>query len=273
MVKGGLSGAGETLVLSTEGKFWACLVGLNIALNVVMGPSMWLWWWALLRKFPCAKEHWRDEVLSALGLLVFLVVPLSLVGTTWPASAYPETRIAIAVGVGFITALPGVLSIKAIQCIATEEGGPFLGTVKDGSNAAKEYLSLRDQMRRILAVLGAMVSFSVVTTGAFRNALNAEHPGSMSAQAVLFYGILFAAGLAFLYLPVYRAVRGLGWRLVEQVCSFPQLNENAIGTTIEKREKLAAFLMLQGSAKADLQETVIVLAPLISAVISSSLGK
>ncbi len=95
----------------------------------------------------------------------------------------------------------------------------------------------------------------------------------MSPQAMLLYGALFAVGLAFLYAPAHYTMQRLGWDLVDAVSELPPLSDPSFLATLDRRERLAAFLKLKASPRETLEEGAVLLAPLITAIVSTSLGK
>lgn len=262
-----LTGAPLEVVNTTEGKFWTYVAGLQVAYWAVIAPISWRWLWDTLREYSAVRLYLRDALVSASGVLVVLVVPLSLVGVTWPAALYPPARIWLHVAVALVVALPAALGIKAIQA-AAQEGQPIVE-----ANPGEQYLILRSRLRAFLFALGPMVTSTVIAVGAFRNALNVVQPGAMSTQGVLLYSALFTIGLGFLYVPAHYTLQRRGWYLVDGVCQLPPLNDPSFYATLERRETLASFLKLRGSARETLEEAAMLLAPLVSGIVSTSLGK
>ena len=259
----GLGGDASEIIRRTEGKFWLFVTGLQGAYLLVMVGPLWARYVLLVRSFSVAPRHVRSALLSAVALLFLIVVPLGIAGRTWPPALYPYVRIGAFLGAGLFGALPAVLGVKTIQFIA--------GEVEPG---AEQYFALRRELRRFLVFLGSMVSLLVIDSGAFRNALNAVAPDSASSQAVLFYGALFAAALAALYVPAYIAVQALGRRLLDRACPMPPIDDPAVADALDRRAKLSSYLNVEGgTARQNLEEGTIVLAPLITAIVSASFAQ
>jgi hypothetical protein len=84
--------------------------------------------------------------------------------------------------------------------------------------------------------LAGMVSLVVVSTGAFRNAVNVIQANSMPAQAVLLYGAIFAASLAYIYVPAYFAMQAQGRKLIEELCGSVPGKETSPEVVMERRQ-------------------------------------
>jgi len=210
----------------------------------------------------------------ALGLLIYVPLTLSLSGGSGsPLTGY-HYRIIAVYWLGLIVVIPALLTLYSIDegCRDDYPGRKTTGYVE-------EYFVMRALLRRVLVIMGVVISLIVVATGAYFNALrayrDADHPKVKvpSQASLLAYGALFVAVLVAMFLPVFVGVRQRGDRIVDDDIQLVAPGNAALSDNLDKRLELRKYLGLEDNLRDQFERSVLVLSPLLTAALSTFLGK
>lgn len=165
-----------------------------------------------------------------------------------------------------LCAMPGLLGFLAVRSIARDDTCWY----ESGACRLRLLLRLRAEIRRLLAVLGALLTLIVVATGMRRRALLSLDPGlHIPAEEVLLYGLVFAVLLGVFFLSASSAVDRRAGDLVDEFAPLPDPADAEISERIGRRDDLAGLVGLGGSWRT-FESVVVVAAPLLTALIGSA---
>jgi hypothetical protein len=167
-----------------------------------------------------------------------------------------------------ICLLPGLVAFVALRSVATQE----TNWRERGSCRLRLVMRLRAELLRVLGSFGAFLTLLVITTGMRRRALLAFDPElAIPAEGVLLYGLLFAVMLAFFYGTTTAAVDNRAARLLEEFAPLPDPSDPALSEQIRRRKDLADVIGSGGSWRS-FETSVVIAAPLLTALIGSAIG-
>jgi hypothetical protein len=164
---------------------------------------------------------------------------------------------------------PGLMGFLALRSIARSS------ECWTESNACRLrlLLRLRAELRRLLAILGAFLTLLVIATGTRRRALLALDPHlDVPSEAVLLYGLVFAGVLAIFYLAANSAIDARARTLLDGFAPLPDPGDAQSSDFLRRRNDLGAAMGLDAGSWRTFESTVVVAAPLISALIGVSTG-
>jgi hypothetical protein len=244
---------------------------------IFTGLQTALWFLVAWPAIATVKRLWRH----GRGAWMWILPAALLVGATlasqrlgFKSGLYPPplhhhaARNNVLLLLGAVPGFAALVGIWLVDVVATRTAFP------PTERGVDEYRSLRADLERLRLILAAIVGMLVLSTGAYRNAVVAG--GVTSAKGfpsslVLVYGASFTIIVALAYVPTYldllAAGRGLRDRLVK--AQHPADVADLLG----KRRSFEEALELRADASERFQSGFTILAPLISAVISVSLGK
>jgi hypothetical protein len=164
--------------------------------------------------------------------------------------------------------VPGLAAFLALRFIATEEG--HWG--ESGPCRLRLVLRLRTELRRLLAMFGAFLTLLVITTGLRRRALVELDPGlALPAEQVLLYGLVFAALLGLFYVVAAGAIDRRAEGLLDEFAPLPDPADAALSDVLRRRTDLSSLTGSGGSMRT-FETTVVIAAPLLTALIGSAIG-
>lgn len=197
----------------------------------------------------------------ALPFVYFRVVRFSL--TSFEGLHGPQIAWMPAL-VGALT-IPAATGLVVIWYILSSRKDLLLGDIS----------RLGSRLRRLVSMLGGVVSIGVLATGSRWQAI-ATLPGgeSLPSSAILLWGAAFAAVVAVLYIPVHRRWAMDAERLISLEVKRQRPSQGQPGSfgfrmpELSIKKELRATLGLGGALKT-LQGAFAVLAPIVAAAISS----
>jgi hypothetical protein len=218
----------------------------------------------------------RPLVVTGWTLLTLAVAstPLAvLFVATDSAAASLDTTLAqgtrpITIVVG-LCELPGLVALVALRHLATNDGlweEPAMCRLR-------LLLRLRAELRRLLVLLGAFLTLLVVTTGLRRKAFVALDPDkAIPPESVLLYGLVYAVLLGVFYGVAAAAIDAKGEQLLDE---FAPLPDRLAADAVERlgRRTALAGLTGRGGTWQSFQTTVIITAPLLTALVGSALAR
>ncbi len=165
--------------------------------------------------------------------------------------------------------LPGLVALVALRHLATDERL----WQEQATCRLRLLLRLRAELRRLLVLLGAFLTLLVVTTGMRRQAFVAlDAKKAIPPEAVLLYGLVFAVMLGLFYAVAAAAIDARGEQLLDEFAPLPDpLAADAV-ERLGRRTALAA-LTGRGGTWQSFQTTVIIAAPLLTALVGSALAR
>ena len=164
--------------------------------------------------------------------------------------------------------VPGLAAFLALRFIATESA--HWG--ESGTCRLRLVMRLRGELRRLLAMFGAFLTLLVITTGLRRRALLELDPGhELPAEQVLLYGLVFAVLLGLFYVVAAGAIDRRAEGLLDEFAPLPDPADAALSDVLRRRTDLASLTGGGGSWRT-FETTVVIAAPLLTALIGSAIG-
>jgi hypothetical protein len=245
-------------------KFWMGLIALHVAYGAVIFRPLWR---LLLRYRAHFLVHWRRA-------LAFSIVFTAALGAFYDARiptnnplAHHAGKILIITIVGVpLVVLPAVVGIFLIQLTAERR---FLGGDPEEADIDR-YLVLREDLQRLLAMLGGFVALVTLATGALRKAVIAYGvpQDRFPPEIVLLWGGAATALLLAAYVPAHLTLSSAGRRLRDAFLPRRSPRDEGYVARAVERKTFEEDLQLQVTLAQRLQTGILVLAPLTSALIS-----
>jgi hypothetical protein len=252
---------------------WSATVCLQMAFLAVVAPPLWRELADLQRATNPSRWLWLVPVLIAITLLLF-IFGFRPDGPDWPLWGHrPKIRILtllMAVGVG----LPAFYGIALVQD-RVRRHRPGNLTPADLIVA----IVARDHLRRYLATAGTVIGLAVLAAGALRRALLLFEPTGQAASYLstantVLYGAFFTALLLVVYVPAHLTLQRLCVDLLDfhfPLTGMPAPASVEFETWLEGRQRLENLIQVQVTPWQQLQSSLFILAPLLSAVIAGLL--
>jgi hypothetical protein len=164
--------------------------------------------------------------------------------------------------------IPGLAAFLALRFIASEDAH----WRESGACRLRLVLRLRAELRRLLAMFGAFLTLLVITTGLRRRALLELDPGLvLPAEQVLLYGLVFAVLLGLFYVVAAGAIDRRAEGLLDEFAPLPEPADPLLSDVLRRRSDLASLTGGGGSWRT-FETTVVIAAPLLTALIGSAIG-
>ena len=258
----------EMFIKTPQAMVWALSVATLTAYEALIVGPLWRTWWCL-RGSVQGRVGWWGIILAS-GVFLTLVLAPVLARLASPAKlpeiplAHAQLRTGILTLLGGLVALPGVMTIWLIDS-ATEDGAT------DASERLSELVWLRQQLLGVAGRLAGMVALVTLTSGAFRNALEGG-PAAFPNYLVFVYGAYFTALFAILYVPTYSDLKAAGEALIDRLYPMVLPDSPDFERRQEQRVAMEAMLELRVGAADSLKIVGIVLAPLITSLVTVLVG-
>ncbi len=167
-----------------------------------------------------------------------------------------------------LSQVPGLAGFLALRFIASEDA--HWG--ESGACRLRLVLRLRTELRRLLTMFGAFLTLLVITTGMRRQALLELNPAlALPAEQVLLYGLVFAVLLGLFFVVAAGAIDRRAVQLLDEFAPLPDPGEAALSDVLGRRTDLASLTGGGGSWRT-FETTVVIAAPLLTALIGSAIG-
>lgn len=263
----------EDFVHTSGFAVWAVVIGAQTAYWAVVSGSLWVGLTAVWRQGSPGRSS--TLALAVTLILILVVFPLvSIVARApWPLWGHSGKIRTLTIIGGLAVGVPALMGIALVQQQVNDQvAGPV---DKDDVPAA---LQARSQILRFLSVAGAVIGLAVLAAGALRKA---TVPGFVPddrfpAEAVVLYGAFFTGLLLLVYVPAHLALRRLGTRIRDAyfpLSEMPAPDDDAFRGWLDKRTNLETVLQLNVTPSQQLLASLFILAPLISAVLTSFVPK
>lgn len=251
---------------------WLVTVCLQTAFLAIVVCPLWRELADMQRATNPSRWLWVLPAVIAIALLLFLFGrPDAL---DWPLWGHqPKIRILtllMAAGVG----VPALYGIALVQDRVRRHHPGHL-TPADLTVA----IVARDHVRRYLATVGTVIGLAVLAAGALRRALLLYEPTSqpasyLSAANIVLYGAFFTALLLVVYVPAHLTLQRLCVDLLDfhfPLTGMPSPASAEFEAWVEGRKRLENLIQVQVTPWQQLQSSLFILTPLLSAVIAGLL--
>jgi MFS family permease len=178
---------------------------------------------------------------------------------------YVKTPVLYVIGL-VTTVLPAAIGIWSVQVAARTANS----NTKPHEKHIREHLRFQRLLRQFVLILGTVIGLAILATGASRGASIAAgvSPEDFPVILVLIYGAYFTLLIALVYFPASAALLQAGRRLLDAIFPMPSPDASSWADAYSKREDLAKLLSIRTTAEQRFQTNVVVLAPLLSAILS-----
>jgi hypothetical protein len=271
-------GSGQTarsgaFVRTTGFVVWAASIGAQTAYWAVIAGPLWADLTAAWRR---AKPG-RAAMLTLAGTLAVIVIALPLFSAaarvSWPLWGHTMKIRALTIIGGLVAGVPALSGIALVQRQASERATGQIG--EDDVAAA---LEARSQILRFLSVAGGVIGLAVLAAGALRKATVPEFVAKddFPQEGILLYGAFFTGLLLLVYGPAHAALKRLGARIRDHylpLSEMPAPDADSFKGWLDRRAALETLLQLNVTPGQQLQASLFILAPLLSAVITTLVPK
>jgi hypothetical protein len=251
---------------------WGAVIAAQTAVWAVLTVPVWREAVALYRVTQPGWTIWLVPVL-VLAALLALVALSPAAGFDWPLAGH-RWKSAVLTGAATLgVGLPAIFAICLVQDGVRRHQRSGL-TAADVDHAVEG----RAQMRRLLGAAGAIIGLAVLAAGALQRAVVPrfvpveDYPPS----SVLLYGAFFTGLLILVYLPAHLSLRRFCLDIRDSYYppdQMPAPTEPGFGDWIEGRNRLDTLTGVNVGVAQQLQASLFILAPLISAVLGALVPK
>ena len=261
----------DRFVHTTGFTVWAAVIGAQTAYWALVAGPLWVELAALWRQTPDGRI--TSLLAAALPFLVITVLLFSVPAVSWPLWGQTVKTRALTVIAGVVVGVPSLFGMALVQRrVSRQVRTPVT------PEAVQVAVAARAQLLRFLSVAGAVIGLAVLAAGALRKATVPQFvPDSeLPQEGILLYGALFTGVLLVVYAPAHLALKRLGMHIRDQyfpLADMPAPDSDSFKGWLEKRSALEAALQLAVTPSQQLQASLFILAPLLSAVVTSLVPK
>jgi hypothetical protein len=253
-----------------EFDLWVVLLGAVGGYTVAASAAFVTWLVGLARLVdrlePSTVASWVLGVLVVAGTVLASLFLVAARGEESIDKDLATQLRPITLFAGLCTA-PGLMAFLAVRSVARDDGN----WLESAECRVRLILRLQHELRRLLTTLGAFLTIVVIATGMRRRALLVVDPAlSIPVEGVLLYGLVFAAELGFFHQAANSAVDARGRRLLDEFAAIPDPTRADVADQLGRRNSLAPLLTTGGSWGA-FQSSVVIAAPLVSALIGAAI--
>lgn len=247
---------------------WGAVIAAQTAVWAVLTVPVWREAVVLYRVTRPSWSIWLVPALVLTALVLLLAFSPAaeftwpLVGQRWKSAVLTG---AAALGVG----LPAIFGICLVQDGVRRHHRTGL-TPADVARA----IDARAQMRRLLGAAGAIIGLAVLAAGALQRAVVPEFVSAdeYPPSAVVLYGAFFTGLLLLVYLPAHLSLRRYCYDIRDSFYppqQMPAPTDPGFTTWLEGRSRLDGLTQVNVGVGQQLQASLFILAPLISAVLGA----
>jgi hypothetical protein len=211
----------DTFVDTTSGWVWMIFIAAQVAFWAVVAVPLWSGLRRMHRRYARQLEGVRIRSVLFGGLFLALPVAALFVGGHLNGLSDPlynhRRKIglvsALSWGTVVMPALTGMFWVyTAADRVSHEDPGDI-----------DRFTDLRDNLQRLLKLLGAVIALSTLSTGALLQAMvdNAPTPVRLPSELVLLWGGGATVLIMAAYVPAYLKVQGWGQTLVRRLVPEP----------------------------------------------------
>ena len=273
-----LLGSGQTarsgeFVRTTGFAVWAASIGAQTAYWAVIAGPLWADLAAVWRQ---AKPG-RAAMLTLAGTLAVIVIALPIFSAAarvaWPLWGHTMKIRALTIIGGLVAGVPALAGIALVQRQASERA-----TGRIGMDDVAAALEARSRILRFLSVAGGVIGLAVLAAGALRKATVPDFVaiGDFPQEGILLYGAFFTGLLLLVYGPAHTALKRLGVRIRDHYFPLSEMlapDADTFKGWLDRRATLETLLQLNVTPGQQLQASLFILAPLLSAVLTALVPK
>jgi len=256
----------QTLAHSSTFILWASLICAQTSLWFLAAVPIGA---TLMRHRNGWQHHRVDIVISGLllvGIVVAVIVVSALQHQIPQVIPRAHLKVRSLSGLALIVALAASVSIWLIR--------GRLGELRMGSGKTEVelYILFRDDLERLLWILGAVVGLAVLASAALRQVVleyrASGHPNAdFPPEYPLLYGLVLSGALALVYLPTYFGLLAAGTDLRDRAAPVVGPADAGFEAAVAKRKTLSDLLGLEVSASTSFRAGVAILSPLLGALV------
>lgn len=271
--------SGDVFLHAPEALVWMFLIAAQFGFWFSALPFQWHWRCAIRDEFRIQPTN-ELRGKHILAVLMF-IVPAAIMARSLPATQLTHHREKVLL-VNLVAVFAAVVAVQGIWYVRAALGDVGWGweTRIDDTTRVKEkvrdYLSLRESLQRFIAFLGMMISLGTLAKGGLRHAFVATggSPSAFPPEYVLLHGAYFTGLLALVYVPTYTRLAAAGGAILDSVFAVtaPEVELRKLSDWQSNRKSLEELLQLRSSALDNMRASVVILAPLGSAMLSVVLG-
>lgn len=260
-------------VRTTGFAVWAASIGAQTAYWAVIAGPLWADLAAVWRQ---AKPG-RAAMLTLAGTLAVIVIALPIFSAAarvaWPLWGHTMKIRALTIIGGLVAGVPALAGIALVQRQASERA-----TGRIGMDDVAAALEARSRILRFLSVAGGVIGLAVLAAGALRKATVPDFVanGDFPQEGILLYGAFFTGLLLLVYGPAHTALKRLGVRIRDYyfpLSEMPAPDADTFKGWLDRRATLETLLQLNVTPGQQLQASLFILAPLLSAVLTALVPK
>jgi hypothetical protein len=249
---------------------WAGTIGVQTAYWAVTAGPLWTDLRAMWRRATASRYAVLALGIVIVGILIVFQSVSAAGYVDWPLWGHQmKTRtLTIIGGVG--------IGVPALMGIALVQGE--LGRLGSDLDDMTTVIEARSRILRFLAVAGATIGLAVLAAGALRKATvpvfvkDAKFP----QEGIVLYGAFFTGLLLLVYVPAHLTLRRLGARIRDRYfpsSGMPAPDADTFKSWLDRRAALEGVLQSNVTPSQQLQASLFILAPLLSAVVTALIPK
>lgn len=263
----------EDFVRSAGFAPWATVIGAQTAFWLLVAGPLWSDVVSAWRRARIGRS--ATAALAGALIVILVVFPmLSLAREIpWPLWGHQlKVRLLTLVG-GLLVGVPALSGIALVQQrVRRRETEPI-----DADDVRFE-VEARSEILRYLVVAGAVIGLAALSAGALRKATvpTFVREDRFPAEGILLYGAFFTGLLLLVYVPAHLALKGLGVKVRDHyfpISGMPDPSSDSLRGWVDKRATLETLLQLNVTPLQQLQTSLFILAPLLSAILTSLVPK
>jgi hypothetical protein len=250
---------------------WTFLLGGLMGFGLASGVYFVVWLIGLMRLCDKIRVWTALSWLAIVAIVLATVFAFLFAGTASFGDSVDKSLATQARPITVLAALsqlPGLIAFLALRFVARQEAH----WQESGACRLRLVLRLRAELQRLLATLGAFLTLLVVVAGMRRRALLALDPDQqIPPEVVLLYGLVFAVILGLFSTVADGAIDRRAELLLDEFTPLPDPSDAALSDKLRTRNDLAS-LTGGGGTWRTFQTTVVIAAPLLTALIGSAIG-
>lgn len=249
---------------------------LNEVLFAAYPLAVVMLWEPLNRLRNYFSPNFREILVSSLLFFVLYLFPhiagTSIIQLQPLPLEHARLKMLLLMLIGFVVAvLPLTLGILLTHAAIRDGFGKTAPTEHD----IQHYTQLRDDLKRFLGGLGALLSVFTLTSAALRAAalaFNATVEAAYPPMLLLLLGMYFTFLIALVYFPAHQALALAGRRLLDVYFALPSPGSEGWAEKYTERKQLEELLELDMPGTQRFVTSLTLLSPFVSGIFSL-LGK
>jgi hypothetical protein len=264
----------QTFVATAGFNLWAVVISVQTAYWAVVAVPLWRQLGEFGDEF---RRHRARVILSLIGLAALLLgLPLFSLLRTKPPVPWPLWGHSVkTLGLTALAGLAGIPALCGVLLVQLRVNEAMRGEAKE---LVPRLLHADEALHRFLVIGGALVGLATLAGGTLRSAVVPQFldEARFPQVGVLLYGAFLTAVLLFAYVPAHLTLRAAGRKVVRAhfpVAEMPEPTSDAFPGWLGKRKALSDLLKIDVTPAQQVQATLFIASPLLSAVLSLLIPK